>query len=232
MTGYNNFFDLKELQKKKSSLLNVSNGSSKSKEFNLNDIGVLVDSKEHNWFKRAQVRKFLGIARIITSNGKLLKKDKKSRTFSQAEGGCHNVKPTRQGTQDHDIFLSKASVLYVLNKCRKSTNTLKKLADYVGVELHKNKKLFKEQKPLQNIMDVFKGEEMLTQFSVGGYKIDLYFPRHKLAVEVRRQKYIENKLGCQFIRFNPDARDFNIFEVANRIFSSTSKIDHSNPLKM
>ena len=58
MTGYNIFFDLKELQKKKSSLLNVSNGSSKSKEFNLNDIGVLVDSKEHNWFKRAQVRKF------------------------------------------------------------------------------------------------------------------------------------------------------------------------------
>ena len=78
-------------------------------------------------------------------------------------------------------------------------------------------------------MDVFKGEQMLTQFSVDGYKIDLYFPRHQLAVEcdefghkdrgieyqVRRQKYIENKLGCQFIRFNPDARDFNIFEVAN-----------------
>ena len=35
--------------------------------------------------------------------------------------------------------------------------------------------------------------------------------------EVKRQKYIENKLGCQFIRYNPDAKDFNIFKVINRI---------------
>ena len=33
---------------KMSSVLNVSNGSSKSKEFNLNGIEVLVDSKEQN----------------------------------------------------------------------------------------------------------------------------------------------------------------------------------------
>ena len=59
-------------------------------------------------------------------------------------------------------------------------------------------------------MDVFKGGEMLTQFNMDGQKIDLYFPRHTLAAEcdefghkdrdieyvVRRQKYIENKLGC------------------------------------
>ena len=49
----------------------------------------------------------------------------------------------------------------------------------------------------------------------------MYFPEHKLAVEcdefghndrdvnyeVTRQKYMEAKLGCQFIRFNPDAKD-------------------------
>ena len=80
---------------------------------------------------------------------------------------------------------------------------------------------------------------MLTQFNVDGYKIDHYFPRCKLAVEcdefghkdrdieyeVRQQKYIENKLRCQFIRFNLDARGFNIFEVANRdsIFKSAAK---------
>ena len=40
------FFDQQELQIKMFSLLNVSNGSSKSGEFNLNDIEVLVDSEE------------------------------------------------------------------------------------------------------------------------------------------------------------------------------------------
>ena len=130
-----------------------------------------------------------------------------------------------------------------MNKCRKSTNKLNAHADILGVKIHKNKWLFKEQESPQNIMDVFKGEEMLTQFKFYRYKIDLYFPRHKLSVEcdefgnkdsdieyeVRRQKYIENKLGCQFIRFNPDARGFNIFEAANRIFSCISKLTFQIP---
>ena len=54
-----------------SSVLNVSNDSSKSKEFNLNDIEVLVDSEEQNWFKRSHVGKFLGLKHIDTSVGDL-----------------------------------------------------------------------------------------------------------------------------------------------------------------
>ena len=71
---------------------------------------------------------------------------------------------------------------------------------------------------------------MITQFTVdntvGKYKIDLYFPDYKIAVEcdeefhkinkekdIERQKFIENKLQCQFIRYSPDADDFCIFAV-------------------
>ena len=50
---------------KMSSLLNISNGN-KSEEFNFKDIEVLVDNKEQNWFKRAHIRWYLGIAHIIT----------------------------------------------------------------------------------------------------------------------------------------------------------------------
>ena len=56
---------------KMSSLLNVSNGSSKSEEFNFKDIEVLVDSEKQNWFKRAQVGNFLGLKHIDTSVGGL-----------------------------------------------------------------------------------------------------------------------------------------------------------------
>ena len=48
------------------SLLNVSNGSSKPEEFNLNDIEVVVDSEEQNWFKRTHVGKFLVLKHIDT----------------------------------------------------------------------------------------------------------------------------------------------------------------------
>ena len=70
---------------KMSSLLNVSNG--KPKEFILNDIEVLADDKEQNWFKREHIGLYLGIAHIITSTSKLSEEDKRSRVFLQAEGG-------------------------------------------------------------------------------------------------------------------------------------------------
>ena len=50
-------------------MLNISNGSSKSEEFNLNNIEVLVDSKEQNLFKWAHVGNFLGLKHIDTSVG-------------------------------------------------------------------------------------------------------------------------------------------------------------------
>ena len=60
-------FDLKELQIKMSSVLNVSNDSSKPQELSIKDIEMLVDSEEQNWFKRAHVGKVLGPEDIRTS---------------------------------------------------------------------------------------------------------------------------------------------------------------------
>jgi hypothetical protein len=35
--------------------------------------------------------------------------------------------------------------------------------------------------------------------------------------EVARQAYIENQLGCRFLRFNPDAKDFCIYGTINEL---------------
>ena len=52
-------FDPKRFTNKMpSSLLNVSNTSSKSEDFSLKDIEVFVDSEEQHWFKRAHVGSF------------------------------------------------------------------------------------------------------------------------------------------------------------------------------
>ena len=73
---------------------------------------------------------------------------------------------------------------------------------------------------------------MIHKFSAGKYRIDLYFPEYKLAIacdefdhrgrdtgyEVERQKHIKKLLNCTFVRFNPDAKDFCILEVVNKIF--------------
>ena len=67
---------------------------------------------------------------------------------------------------------------------------------------------------------------MQTQYSVLGYRIDLYFHKYKLAIEVdelghadrnlsdeiKRQKALEKELDCVFIRINSDEENFNISE--------------------
>ena len=64
---------------------------------------------------------------------------------------------------------------------------------------------------------------MQTQHSILGWRIDLYFHKHKLSIEVdelghfdrylsneiERQKTLEKGLGCMFIRINPGAKNLN-----------------------
>ena len=61
------------------------------------------------------------------------------------------------------------------------------------------------------------------QHNVLGYRIDAYFLKHKLAIEVyeqghndrdidydiERQKSIEKELDCKFIRINPAKKGFD-----------------------
>ena len=87
------------------------------------------------------------------------------------------------------------------------------------------------------------------QHNVLGYRIDAYFPKYKLAIEVdkqghnerdidyeiERQKAIENKLGCEFIRMNPAKENFNIFvkigKIQNYIAKSTKKLTEESTKK-
>ena len=41
----------------------------------------------------------------------------------------------------------------------------------------------KEQTVINSIKDAFEGEDMQTQYTVIGYRIDPYFHKHKLAIE-------------------------------------------------
>ena len=89
----------------------------------------------------------------------------------------------------------------------------------------------KEQTIINSIKDTFEGENIQTQYSVLGYRIDLYFHEYKLAIEVdelghtnrninneiERQKALEKELNCKFIRINPDEKDFNIFKKISKI---------------
>ena len=96
----------------------------------------------------------------------------------------------------------------------------------------------KEQTVLESIKEAFQGEDMQTQYSALGYRIDLYFHKYRLAIEVEklghanrnlsdeinRQKALERELNCVFIRINPDEKDFNIFREINKIHRHINKM--------
>ena len=82
-----------------------------------------------------------------------------------------------------------------------------------------------EQSILTKIKFAFSTEEIIFQHSVLGYRIDAYFLKCKLAIDVdekghqdkdfecetERQKAIERELNCKFIRINPVKENFDIF---------------------
>ena len=86
---------------------------------------------------------------------------------------------------------------------------------------------------------------MQTQYTVIGYKIGLYFHKHKIAIqvdelghvdwncnnEIERQKALEKKLNCVFIRINPDEKDFNIFKEINQIYRHISQSKEESKTK-
>ena len=92
----------------------------------------------------------------------------------------------------------------------------------------------KEQTVLRSTKDAFEGEDMQSQYTVIGYRIDLYFHKHKLATElghadwnlnneIERQKALERELDYVFIRINPDEKDFNIFKEISKIHRHIKK---------
>ena len=69
---------------------------------------------------------------------------------------------------------------------------------------------------------------MQTKYSGLCYKIDFYFHEvgysdRVIDYEIKRQKAIEKDLDYKIIRINPDEKDFNIFQVINRIHRRIKK---------
>ena len=78
----------------------------------------------------------------------------------------------------------------------------------------------------------YRREYVVRDYPYRSYRIDLYLPEYKIAIErdedghqsharyeeEERQRRIEQQLSCQFIRFNPDEPGFNVGQVLNEIW--------------
>ena len=139
------------------------------------------------------------------------------------------LNPNRFGGYVLKELLSLKNIKKLLTRVR-APNVLI-LTNMLNIKTLGYKFINKETSASYKIISVFKKENIVPQYRIGTYYIDLYFPNYKLAIECdehnhsnrdktyekKRQKYIENKLGATFIRFNPDERNFDILNVISDI---------------
>ena len=135
------------------------------------------------------------------------------------------------------ILITKAGVCEILLKSRKriSPDILHLLKTF-GIETTNRKCLTKEQQTLSSITNMFKTEKFVDQYNVGKYYIDLYFPEYRLCIECdedghtsrrpndekERMDFVNKELEINdkhWLRFNPDAEDFDVYTVIRQILS-------------
>ena len=118
-------------------------------------------------------------------------------------------------------FLREDLAVQIIMDCRTTPSIDFKTR--LGFKQH-NPIMTQKESVLTKLDTFFKTEDKLFQHSVLGYRIDLYVPKYKLAIEVdelghctrniedeiERQEKIEQRLGCKFIRIDPSKKHFNI----------------------
>ena len=203
--------------------------------FTFNEVAlkvVTIDSKE--WVQAKEVSKALEYEKKTVDVVK---------AHISTENFAHRYELTRHAADSHPVNWPKDSRKddYYINEeglrdlvLSSQQPQVALLAETLGINVHKHKYMSKENDSIEIIMETFDGEEMIGQFHIGKYCIDLYFSEHKLAIEcdefghnnrdasyeVNHQKFIEEQLQCQFVHYNPDAQDFDVVQVLNKIFRS------------
>ncbi len=129
-------------------------------------------------------------------------------------------------------FLSYIGCIELLSKTKSIiSEDIFKIIGYESV--HSIKLVSIESKTIGFIKRCFQDEEMIQQFSVGTYRIDLYFPKYKIAIECdeksvhtrdkhleydkERQDFIVSELGCTFIRYRPEEDEMELADVIYKI---------------
>lgn len=176
------------------------------------------------FFKANDIGTVLGLANIHAT----------LQSYDMDEKVLRMVRDCRGGLQK-TTFLTYNGVRRLLARSRKPAAAY--LAKMFGMVVHGNHYVCVEAAAVDFVSSALKGLKMHHQFRVGRYHLDLYFPEHRLAVECdeegahgpgrasrdrERQRFIEEELGCTFVRFRPQQKDFSMAILLNRVMQGLS----------
>ena len=188
----------------------------------------VVETDENSWFVAKDIAQILGIknngsfvANLKTEQKQLIKLD------------------TKRGKQTLSC-IDKEALIKCIGGCRKvSENVINELCKTLNINIQIIRVERVETAYLQDIIDTLPFSiESIREFKVGKYRIDLYIPQYKIAIECdenehkgynqlneeKRDKFLMHQLQCKFIRFNPHKKDFNVLTVIKEVFTEILSI--------
>ena len=196
----------------------------------------MVDIRRETWKRNGAevmyIEKRLGHANLPTVT---LQYPSKYENQRQELQNCGNYQHCRR-------FLKENFAKQIIMDCR--TTPAVNFRTKLGFKQH-DPIMTREQSVLTKTMTVFAAEEIILQYNVLGYRVDAYFPKHKLGIEIdeqghnrdinydiERQKAIERDLGCKFIMIDPSKKDFDVNielgRIQKYIVKSTKKLSEKS----
>ena len=179
---------------------------------------IINENKPYTLYNAGDIGNILGFSNIRSN----------IRTFDDSER-IKFSKKTNGGNQTA-TYITYDGLIKVLLKSRKPKSI--DMSNLIGLNRKTQYYVSIETDIIKCILTTFDGNKMKTQYNIGDYYIDLYFPDYLLAIECDelhhnncknkiqddiRALCINKTLGCRFIRFNPYEKSFNLFVLLNDI---------------
>ena len=194
--------------------LNIKIAAITKETYENSSIEVITDNFNNLWLNERHVEKQLGLTNL----------PKKQR-----------YELNESTNQPNRRFIHADLALKIIMNCR--TDESCNLKSNLGFTLHDVGDT-KEQSEINSIKATFEEEDMQTQYSVLSYRIDLYFHKYKLAIEVdelghadrnvnnkiERQRALERVLNFVFIRIDLDAPIFSMLREINKIYRHINQV--------
>lgn len=142
-----------------------------------------------------------------------------------------NINCDTNGGKQSMCFITYSGLYRLLTKSRKPH--VIDFSNKLNIDISSKIYTCIEADTIKCIIEAFSNEEMIHQYKIAPYIVDLYFPKYKLIIECdethhkyeikndkERENYIKENIDCTFIRYDPYSKDFNIFKVINIIYTS------------
>ena len=191
------------------------------KEITFTNLDIILNKEEpYTLYRASDLSILLGLKNIRTSTSKYPQSEKVLR-ISHTQGGDQLTS-----------YLTYNGLMRLLQGIRYKNES--SIFSILGIQTVDRVFTCIEEDTLRCIQKAFKNEEMILQYRILHYKVDLYFPKYLLICECdeKHHNIVQNKAndvereenikkiitGCIFVRFRPHEKTFCIFDVINQIY--------------